>query len=266
MDKALLAVLPLVGGYIFAKEWIVTKYFVQREDGHRLYFRAAFYAAFLFAVAFLLRIIFLDYIDSFQHFELELLGLSDSLGENTMKHDDAMLLLVSLYAFVLGSFLWLPFSLPFVSPYFSFLFPFEWRKKLLEDAVCDNEMEQLISTAVRRAIPVAATMENNKVYIGLVSATPLPTSKTKTLSLLPLVSGYRDSNTGSLTLTTPYDGIYKNLADIAPHLEIDDFAMVLPMDKIQSLNLFDLNVYAAFQKLNSIVSSKKAKKAPKRRR
>lgn len=111
MDKALLAILPLVGGYVFAKEWLVTKIYVQREDGHRLYFRSAFSAAFLFAVAFLLRLIFLGHIDGYEQFESVLLGLTQSLGESTAKPDDARLLLVSLYAFVLGSTLWLPLSI-----------------------------------------------------------------------------------------------------------------------------------------------------------
>ena len=74
MDAALIVVLPLVGGYIFASRWIVTKYVVDREDGHRLYFRAAFYGVFLFAVALLIRLILQSWFDSYPQIESVLSG------------------------------------------------------------------------------------------------------------------------------------------------------------------------------------------------
>ena len=36
MEIAILVLLPLVGGYIFASNWKYTRYNVEREEGHRL--------------------------------------------------------------------------------------------------------------------------------------------------------------------------------------------------------------------------------------
>ena len=55
MDVALVLILPVIGGYYFASYWNFTKFRCAREDGHRLYFRAALYGTILFLIAYLLR-------------------------------------------------------------------------------------------------------------------------------------------------------------------------------------------------------------------
>ena len=60
MTDAPFYVLPLVGGYAFATIWTASLYRASRESGHRLYFRAVFYAVFLVVCAALLHVIFLD--------------------------------------------------------------------------------------------------------------------------------------------------------------------------------------------------------------
>ena len=55
MDTVLLFALPLVGGLVFCSVWNCTRWRVAREEGHRLYFRAVFFGALLFAVAALIR-------------------------------------------------------------------------------------------------------------------------------------------------------------------------------------------------------------------
>lgn len=51
-----LLILPLVGGYVFSTVWAGSLNHSSRESGHRLYFRAVFYAAFLVTCAALLHL------------------------------------------------------------------------------------------------------------------------------------------------------------------------------------------------------------------
>jgi len=249
MDTAILVVLPLVGGYIFASRWIVTKYVVDREDGHRLYFRAVFYGVFLFAVALLSRLLLVSCIDSYEHFEAALLSFYQGTLKDPKDPSQLNTLVTSLYAFGLGATLWVPFS----------FLPNQWKLFLYDRAIRSNEFEMLIAAAARRVIPIAVTMENNKVYVGLLSETPPPSQQRKSLTILPLMSGFRRADTSEIKFTTYYNLIYKKLDKISPNLTIDDFSIVLPIDKIQSVNMFDVVVYEEFQKQSTLIV-KKAKK------
>lgn len=256
MDTAILVVLPLVGGYIFASRWIVTKYVVDREDGHRLYFRAAFYGVFLFAVALLIRLLLVSCVDSYENFEATLLTLCQGTLKDPKDPSQLKTLVTSLYALGLGAMLWVPFM----------FLPNKWKLLLYDRAILGNDFEELIASAARRVIPIAATMENSKVYVGLLSETPPPSQQRKSLTILPLMSGFRHADTGEIKFTTYYNRIYDKLNKISPDLTIDDFSVVLPIDKIHSINMFDVVVYEEFQKQSTINRNqhKKSKKVKQR--
>lgn len=55
MDAVLLFALPVVGGLFFCNAWHFTRWRISREDGHRLYFRAIFAGAIIFACVLGLR-------------------------------------------------------------------------------------------------------------------------------------------------------------------------------------------------------------------
>lgn len=238
MDAALIVVLPLVGGYIFASRWIVTKYVVDREDGHRLYFRAAFYGVFLFTAALLIRLILLSWFDSYSQIESVLSGeLRGTLKE---PNDPALrsTLVTALFALALGSIFWVPFE----------FIPQNWKRFLFHRAIRNNEFEILLARAVQSVTPISVTMENNKVYVGLLNESLHTGLNRKYLTVFPLMSGYRDSNNGKIQFTTFYNKIYKNLGRVSPSLRPEDFEILLPIEHIQSLNMFDIAVYTEFQK------------------
>lgn len=242
MDTALLLVLPLVGGYIFASRWTVTQYIVDREDGHRLYFRAAFYGAFLFTVAILVRMILISYIDSYQSFEQSAVELYKGALKNPDEENQLRALTIGLLALVIGSFLWVPFL----------WLPQSWLRYLYNRAIKYDEFESLISEAAQRVVPVSITMQNNKVYVGFLNETPSPKQR-RFLAVLPLMSGFRDEANGRVKFTTYYSHIYRKQR----HADIEDFRFALPMEKIQSLNMFDVAVYEEFQKQESQLAKKK---------
>lgn len=241
MDTALILLLPLVGGYIFASRWLITSYSVAREDGHRLYFRAAFYGAFTFAVALLLRFILLGYSESYVDVELSITSYLRHFLKTPTDSGQVDTLLISIYALIVGSALWVPLNQIFFRP-------LSIRRLILNWAVEDDDFEKLIQSAAQRSMPVCVTMDNRKVYVGFVSVTMNPKRERKALTILPLMSGSRDSESGKIVFTTFYNKIYDELDGHFPHLVLKDFELVLPTDRINSSNLFDLGVYAAFQK------------------
>lgn len=71
------------------------------------------------------------------------------------------------------------------------------------------------------------------------------------------MSGYRSDPDGRLNFTTYYVQIYGDSAVGAPdtrlppplqHLAPRDFEIALPIDKVQSIGLFDLTAYAEFSR------------------
>jgi len=107
-----------------------------------------------------------------------------------------------------------------------------------------EEIERVLSLAFKEGMAVAVTMVSQKTYIGV----PLVTgqdgvSETQWIQIQPLASGFRDDR-GQLTLTTAYDSVYEDISgddegDVVP----EDFKVVLPIDKIVTVQHFDLDVY-----------------------
>jgi len=248
VDVAVLLLLPVVGGYLFARTWNVTRYATAREDGHRLYFRAAFYAVVLFTISNQLRILLLLYFPWYRDFEKALYGVLEQLLKDVDKPYQIPLAIASVYAMFIAV------------PLGALLNIVCWKAPFLRKAVLRDDFERLLHDAVRRTVPIAVTMENRKVYVGFVLRTFDPMHARKSLALLPLVSGFRSENDGRLQVTTKYTDLYggqpphdgaRRLAPPLQHLTIQDFEIVLPVDKIHSLGLFDMVAYARFNQTRS---------------
>ena len=133
----------------------------------------------------------------------------------------------------------------------------KWKKKWHQDAIEDDDFERILNDAASRNLPIAVTMSNKKVYVGFVLRTFDPNQSRKSIAVLPLMSGYRSDVDGRLNFTTYYVEIYgddgldapdSQLPDPLKHLSPRDFEIALPIDKVQSLGLFDLKAYAEFSK------------------
>ena len=122
-------------------------------------------------------------------------------------------------------------------------------------------------------MPIMVTLKSGKVYVGEpVRQIRDPSIVAKSIKLVPLFSGYRDSNTHKVELPTDYtklramlrlrdsaepanadDPLAQDFADleIRPNnvvpFDMQNMGVVIFWEDMQSLSLYDENVYRAFQ-------------------
>ena len=108
-----------------------------------------------------------------------------------------------------------------------------------------NELEILFKNSVKYGWPVQITLKNDKVYLGYVDSTPLP-SKTNYFDFMPLYSGYRDPVTKELHFTTPYETIHDLLELSGEEHKIGMMAVVIKQDEVLSASPHDHDVYSRF--------------------
>jgi hypothetical protein len=242
--------LPLVGGYAFSIIWNASRYLAARESGHKLYFRAIFYAVFLMIVATEIHVIFFHYpwyqnIISFVSHATQGKDASVTIWSYSSK------LTLIIISFILGPSIGHILNLP-NSRFLQKITLFQkWQKRLLKNAIKNNDFELLIERASYHTIPIFFSLQCGKVYVGLVVRSPNPIEERKAIRILPIMSGYRETSTQEAVFTTFYLEIFKKLGDDnhedLSHLDPVDFEVVIPSDQISSSHLFDLNAYEHFK-------------------
>jgi hypothetical protein len=89
---------------------------------------------------------------------------------------------------------------------------------------------------------VSLTLDNRKCYIGFVASAPALSPAMTHFSLLPFMSGYRETASLELKLTTDYSRAY--LAGADP----DEFLISLALKDVKAAAFFDPGVYPYFFK------------------
>lgn len=125
--------------------------------------------------------------------------------------------------------------------------------KSLSKLISNNPFESLVLESHIRSFPVLVTLSSNKVYVGIIASVPLlEDGQLEYISLLPLLSGYRESDTLGVIFTTNYYNHYNEfLSDNEESLSLDDFNITFPISEILSISLFDMETYNKFQSKKS---------------
>jgi hypothetical protein len=114
----------------------------------------------------------------------------------------------------------------------------------------NDYLEVLLERALRETRQVSVSTRSSKVYIGFVTSNFDPAYERKFIRLLPTSSGYRDSDTQELVLTTDYAKVYQQIIQQNNAFllgGVEDFQIVIPVAEIASANLFDPSAYQRFQ-------------------
>ena len=100
-------------------------------------------------------------------------------------------------------------------------------------------IECILQRAVEEVRMVELAMENGKCYVGFPLDSGITTSGDSDVSVLPIMSGYRDKDTKDLRITVHY----ANVLSARKGRSLEDFLVALPKDQVLSARLFDLDVY-----------------------
>ncbi len=220
-----LLLLPLLGGYIFVNKFNDTKYVALRQDGHRLIFLSAFAGVVTVGIS---RIVVLCIL----HYKPE-------IGAAWRVYSPYPLSGTATGAFLIGCLAWIPLNK--ISPFSGAIY------HALEKH--GNLLENLLNRALNERLHIQVTMDDGKVYVGWVSYQPnRPQSVETYIGILPIISGYRDTETKEVTYTTRYDNIYEKLnSGEYKDLSEEDFVKYLPISKINCTSVFDIDVYLHFE-------------------
>lgn len=248
---ALLVSIILVSGYFFVINCLPARYKFKRSEGWSAYFLVAAWGVLFFSISWLICSL------------LGILGVTGKVALHIGLSKDNITQLIPLSSNTtqivndLRVAQWVICSLilSYVSGLLSLLWFRRGERKL--DAVVkaskNNPLEQLIIEASATLFPVLATLKSKKIYVGWVHAPVLEHGEIDYLSLIPLLSGYRDKDTLSVVFTTNYRQHYSDCLE-APHsanllddFKLDNFRVVIPVAEIENISLFDFQTYTAFK-------------------
>ena len=190
-----LLLLPLLGGFYFFSHWDKTAYFAKRQDKERLLLYSSLWGLLFLAISFFLSTL-IPYSDV-------LTAIRQWWAFHTPPIEYSG---ISSFAFALGM----------VS---------QWGLNklgsLLGSGVREGEhvlmtygsqLEKLLYRSLIEEKRVMVTLKNGKVYIGRVTISLAP-QEDRDFLLLPIKSGYRESDKHRLVLTTHYDEAYRQIAE-----------------------------------------------------
>lgn len=226
-----LLLFALAGGFVFANGWRRTRYQISRAQGQEIYFYAVLYGLLLLFLSFLL-------------FWIARGATPDPL-EKWMEER------------------WVGFLSPIevpALPRFVGAFILGWLGAKTLNLISDNQktskivisehgsqLEQFLYESFLEAQLLFVAFDSRKVYVGWPTLQPKlkprPDNNTEYFGLLPARSGYLDETTLQPNFTTQYGPIYEQILDkTRTDIDMDDFQILLPMDKVVVIRPYSLDL------------------------
>lgn len=221
ISPALLIAAMAASGYVLATHCYALKYRVARQSGQRLYLSTLLLGFFCLTAATALIAMFGS------------LATSDSLA-------------LALLTVVIGVVYTFGYNVLIRNA----------QERALWAAWQEDDLEKLCGRAATENKPIAVTLDSRKVYVGFIGDTLEPKPQEQSyLSIFPLFSGYRDSETLALHLIHRYDellNIEENSAVPNRKEQWLDFLMVIPRSEIITIHIFNDHIYQKIrQELNT---------------
>jgi len=222
---------------MFALKCNITRPSIKRLNGYRLIFHSALYGAgFLFtsySICFGLEKCF-PAISHYYHLFMPFAHTGKTIG-----------------AMLIGLFIWIPINKwMFTEKY--------WVSR--EITRYGDHLDELFLNAVEDKKLVQITLKSGKVYAGRIYKAFEPLSSHEYISILPVQSGFRDSETHEVKYTTNYSKAYRKYDEDTKSMEpISDKhkGLVLNVSEITAAGYFTIPLYNAFHNLPAMEEHEK---------
>lgn len=122
-------------------------------------------------------------------------------------------------------------------------------EKVRQRIAQDSQVDAMIFEAEEAGLLVMITLKSRKVYVGQILGKNIGYTDMKEISLIPILSGYRDKDTLSFNVEHDYSDYYsrENITE-SSSMPLSHFQQVIFYDQIESMSLFDSETYKKFQK------------------
>lgn len=215
-------ILPLLAGYYMLSYFELTRFSTERLDRQRLVFKSSIYALIILILTFFIRFIVEQIFPCLVPFLYKYLPYK------------TLYLGTSLASFGLTVvFVWI--CNIFIS------------KDKQADRVLKkygNTFEQMMRVSFKDAKPIQFTLDSGKTYIAFVKETFKVGSNY--IRVIPIMSGYRDSKTMELILTTDYFKVFEKYIENDKASEIGEVDLIITLDNVVSVSYFDSELYNEF--------------------
>ena len=128
------------------------------------------------------------------------------------------------------------------------------RIRVLSKVASCYALDTLLIDAFVSQFPVIVTSKSRKVYVGIVFSPQLENGHCEFLTILPLLSGYRDKENLKVNFSVNYQSLYLNQGISTgvncSKLRLEDFITLVPKQEIDNVSFFDLATYEQFQLLH----------------
>lgn len=246
MATLLLAVI-LVSGFIYVNLSLSTRYRYKRSNGWDAYFFVAAWGIVFFLLGGFLTFA-LNITGGFRWLSNELNltpdsfnGMLSTSSDKAQRINEIKQIAWVVISIVLSAIAGLGNKLRTKSG--------DRRWDALAKAVGNNSFESLLMEASARQFPIIATLASRKIYVGLVTCPALENGLSEHLEILPMLSGYRDKDDLTISITTNYHQHYLESGVIGgmSRLNIQDFRVLIPKDEVETISFFDTETYNKFK-------------------
>lgn len=115
--------------------------------------------------------------------------------------------------------------------------------EFLDNLKQEHGILNIVARSITENKTVKISLKSRKVYVGFVKSENLDGVSLDNIVILPILSGYRDKD----NLRVSFDCNYLSVYEKSDSADIDDFRLVIKMDEVESISLFDSKYYKEFE-------------------
>ncbi|HGA3039281.1 TPA: hypothetical protein ACIR5X_000775 [Serratia marcescens] len=258
---ALLLIPILVSGYILVVANLYHYYQLHRYDGQLLYLKVAAHGTmsvvFVLAAALTMKLVFPDFHPI--AIVSDVLNVKKTIDSNKV---ETWLALISI-ATIISSLLWVTLVWG-KNVYLGFFCEKQHHKdifhakklRVLRKTISNSTLDSMLLDAMESnpKKSILVTLSSRKVYVGIVNGIQEPTENeapNSYISIFPLMSGFRDKDTLSITFNNFYPSKISDssaaTADSHEMHKVANMDILIKSDEISHLSWFD---FAVFEEVN----------------